>query len=458
MSLTGDNSSFSGQYALADSSKLTVASTTNLGAAATIALAGAQDILALSGFSGTFANTVTGDGVLQVTDSSDVTLTNTNGVGSDVTVDITNATLNLDAIALFANALTGSGLLNIDAATNTFNFASTTGTAFAGTVDMKNSIFTLNSMNSGALSNASLIASAGTAVLVDSSNQTVGNFILNGGTAAFGTGSLITTGTFGVTSNSSIRVDPTLTTGGNLLDQNSGVTVQLIDSSNTLTAEQLAQLTLLDINGDSLGSGASKDIVQGGNTVALALYNYALSGVGGGLNLTTMLTQLELLLGQSLTLTSDGALNPDSTLLAQLTGVGNLIIGADNSELTLSNATNDYTGSTSVNGGTLNLGSNNALGATSALTTAATTQTNLNGHSQTVGALTNAGTVTLGSGGSLTSTGAMTNSNILNLAGGTLTLNAGGTSTATGGLTGSGSLNINGGALEITGANSGLSG
>ncbi|MDA5537457.1 hypothetical protein HB976_20755, partial [Yersinia mollaretii] len=305
--------------------------------------------------------------------------------------DITNATLNLDAIALFANALTGSGLLNIDAATNTFNFASTTGTAFAGTVDMQNSIFTLNSMNSGVLSNASLIASAGTAVLVDSSNQTIGNFTLNGGTAAFGTGSLITTGTLGVTSNSSIRVDPTLTTGGNLLDQDSGVAVQLIDSSNTLTAEQLAQLTLLDINGDSLGSGASKDIVQGGNTVAQALYNYALSGVGGGLNLTTMLTQLELLLGQSLTLTSDGALNPSSTLLAQVTGVGNLIIGTDNSELTLSNATNDYTGSTSVNGGTLNLGSNNALGATSALTTAATTQTNLNGHSQTVGALTNAG-------------------------------------------------------------------
>ncbi|WP_269057430.1 autotransporter outer membrane beta-barrel domain-containing protein, partial [Yersinia mollaretii] len=458
VSLTGDNSGFSGQYALADSSKLTVASTTNLGAAATIALAGAQDILALSGFSGTFANSVTGDGVLQVADSSNVTLTNTNGVGSDVTVDITNATLNLDAIALFANALTGSGLLNIDAATNTFNFASTTGTAFTGTVDMQNSIFTLNSMNSGVLSNASLIASAGTAVLVDSSHQTIGNFTLNGGTAAFGTGSLITTGTLGVTSNSSIRVDPALTTGGNLLDQNSGITVQLIDSSNTLTAEQLARLTLLDITGNSLGSGASKDIVQGGNTVAQALYNYALSGVGGGLNLTTMLTQLELLLGQSLTLTSAGTLNPAGTLLAQLTGEGNLIIGTDNSELTLSNATNDYTGSTSVNGGILNLGSNNALGATSALNTAAATQTNLNGHSQTVGALTNAGTVTLGSGGALTSTGAMTNSNILNLADGTLTLNAGGTSTATGGLTGAGSLNINGGDLEVTGANSGLSG
>ncbi|WP_186375669.1 hypothetical protein, partial [Yersinia massiliensis] len=67
VSLTGTNSGFSGQYALAGNSKLTVASTINLGASASIALAGAQDMLALSGFSGTFANTVTGLGTLQVT-------------------------------------------------------------------------------------------------------------------------------------------------------------------------------------------------------------------------------------------------------------------------------------------------------------------------------------------------------------------------------------------------------
>ncbi|EEQ00832.1 hypothetical protein yrohd0001_39630, partial [Yersinia rohdei ATCC 43380] len=42
--------------------------------------------------------------------------------------------------------------------------------------------------------------------------------------------------------------------------------------------------------------------------------------------------------------------------------------------------------------------------------------TNLNGHSQTVGALTNAGTVTLGSGGVLNS-GLLTNSHILDVTG-----------------------------------------
>ncbi|WP_156305583.1 hypothetical protein, partial [Yersinia pekkanenii] len=71
--LSGNNSNFLGQYALAGNSKLTVASTANLGAASSIRLAGAQDILALSGFNGSFGNSVTGDGILQVTGGSNAT-------------------------------------------------------------------------------------------------------------------------------------------------------------------------------------------------------------------------------------------------------------------------------------------------------------------------------------------------------------------------------------------------
>ncbi|HEI6967697.1 TPA: hypothetical protein SK282_004391, partial [Yersinia enterocolitica] len=247
-----------------------------------------------------------------------------------------------------------------------------TGVAFTGTVDMQNSVFSLSGDNTNTLSGASLIASTGASVEVGSANQVISNFILNGGTAAFATGSLITTGTLSVTDNSTIKAEPALTTGGNLLDQDTGNSALLIDSTNVLTADDLARLTLLDLAGNSLGDDTSKDIIQGGNTVAQALYNYALTAApSGGLNITTMLTQLELLLGQSLTLTSAGAVNNDNTLLAQLTGAGNLIIGADNSEMTLNNATNDYTGSTLVNAGILNLGSDNALGQTSGLTTAA---------------------------------------------------------------------------------------
>uniref|UniRef100_UPI0016439390 hypothetical protein n=1 Tax=Yersinia rochesterensis TaxID=1604335 RepID=UPI0016439390 len=102
----------------------------------------------------------------------------------------------------------------------------------------------------------------------DNSNQAVGNFALNGGTAAFASGSLISAGTLAVTTNSNIRVDPVLTTGGNLLDQDTGTSTRLINSSNVLSATELARLTLQNIQGGSLGANAPVDVIQGANTVA----------------------------------------------------------------------------------------------------------------------------------------------------------------------------------------------
>ncbi|MBW5817228.1 autotransporter outer membrane beta-barrel domain-containing protein, partial [Yersinia kristensenii] len=460
------------------SSQIALSSRDNV-SSGTINIDSSSDLIFNSTFNGvlnaSIGHAAAGDGLATVDDGANVSLSQASAfagdwqINSSGTLTASNSnqlgvsnlslsgTLNLNGVATINNSLMGAGLLNIDTANNTFNFGVNTGTAFAGTVDMKNSIFTLSGNNTAALSNASFIASAGTAVAVGNGNQVVGNFALNGGTAAFASGSLISAGTLAVTANSNIRVDPTLTTGGNLLDQDTGTSARLINSSNVLSAADLARLTLRNILGDILSANVSADVIQGANTVAQAIYNYGLSGVGGGLSVTSALTRLALLSGQTLTLTSQGTINADRTLLAQLTGVGNLAIGANNSEMTLTNTTNNYTGSTSVNGGILNLGSNNALGQTSALNTAAGTTTNINGRSQTVGALTNAGTVTLGTGGALSS-GLLTNNNILNIAGGTLNLSAGGVSTAIGGLTGSGTLNINGGTLAISAANSALAG
>ncbi|MDN0125347.1 hypothetical protein QVN60_19625, partial [Yersinia aleksiciae] len=158
-----------------------------------------------------------------------------NDVDDAVTVDITNATLNLADIALFDHALTGSGTLNIDTANNTFNFGSNTGTAFSGTVDMRNSVFSLSGDNTNTLSGASFVASTGASIEVGSGNQTLTNLVLNGGTASFATGSLITTGTLLVSDNSTIKADSSLSTGGNLLDQDTGSSAQLISSGNVLT-------------------------------------------------------------------------------------------------------------------------------------------------------------------------------------------------------------------------------
>ncbi|WP_049604653.1 autotransporter-associated beta strand repeat-containing protein, partial [Yersinia aldovae] len=158
-----------------------------------------------------------------------------------------------------------------------------------------------------------------------------------------------------------------------------------------------------------------------------------------------------------LLLATDSNVSSNKELNALVSGVGGLQVDASNGALTLANGNNTYRGETRVNAGELILGANNAFGQTALLNVLGGASANINGHSQTVGALTNAGTVTLGSGGVLNS-GLLTNTNTVNLTGGTLNLSAGGTSTATGGLTGAGTLNVNGGNLAISGANSGLAG
>ncbi|WP_337265122.1 MULTISPECIES: hypothetical protein, partial [unclassified Serratia (in: enterobacteria)] len=81
-----------------------------------------------------------------------------------------------------------------------------------------------------------------------------------------------------------------------------------------------------------------------------------------------------------------------------LTGVGGIVFDASNGALTVTNGQNSYTGSTTIAGGDVRLGSNNAFGTTSLLTVASGASFNTNTFSQTVGALTNLGTVTLDPG------------------------------------------------------------
>ncbi|MHA7846041.1 autotransporter outer membrane beta-barrel domain-containing protein [Serratia sp. D1N4] len=389
-------------------------------------------------------------GIWNVDQEGTLTANNTNQFGTAAVA--LAGTLNLNALSQLDNALTGNGLLNIDNGNNAFNFGAGAGSAFTGTVDLNNVSFSLTGTNSNALAAATLKTSTGSATMVGPANQNVGNVVMNGGTTEFVSGSLITTDTLAVTNASTVKVDATGITSGNLLDQDDGISTDLVKSSNTLSTADLAQLTLLDSAGNSLGNGTTSDYLQGGNVVSRNTYNYNLNS-NLGLSVATQLTQADIQSGQTLTLSSAGATN--SILTAQLTGTGNLAIGADNLLMTLSNSLNSYTGSTQVNGGTLLLGANNALGATSLLTVASGATFNINNFSQTVGALTNLGTVSLDPG--VLNSGLLTNTGVLDLAGGTLNLSSGGTSTAPGGLTGAGTLNVNGGDLALSAANGGLS-
>ncbi|AJJ04235.1 outer membrane autotransporter barrel domain protein [Yersinia pseudotuberculosis] len=479
--LTANNSGFLGQYALAGNSKLTVASTNNLGASSSVALAGAGDTLSLSGFNGTFGNSVTGSGVLQVTDDAEVTLTSSNGVGNTVKVDIADATLNLNDIALFDHVLTGNGTLNVakNLASTAFDFGSTVGGAFSGIVNLTNTTFALSADNAAALARATLKLSDDSVTTVGTTDRTLHGLDLNGGTLIFDgsppqsqangvvtvTDLALNSGTVSITGvGNRENESPVTSPNVSILEQDrAGTTLELINATNV--TGDVDALGLM-INGTAItadSQGVQSAIQQGGTTVANAIHNYGLAssnGNGGsGLYVNYTLSALELLAdgANALLLATESGLTANRVLNAELFGVGGLVVDAQNGALTLANGSNRYEGTTTVTAGELILGANGAFGQTSLLDIASGASVNINGYRQTVGAVTNTGTVTLGSGGVLTS-GLLTNGGGLDLTGGTLNLTAGGASTVAGGLTGAGTLNINGGNLSVSATNSGLSG
>ncbi|MBS0849099.1 autotransporter outer membrane beta-barrel domain-containing protein, partial [Citrobacter sp. JGM124] len=456
--LGANNTGFAGNYAVSGSSSLQVSNASNLGTSASVSLAAATDILKLAGYSGIFANQVSGAGQLELNNSS-VILNSSQKLANSVGVDIdTNSNLTLSSLTAFNQALTGDGVLNIDAGNQTFAFGANTGSAFDGKVNLNNSQFALsgsNTTNTVALKNAMLSVNKGADVSVTAEGQAIGGLTFNGGTTAFNNGS-ITTNNLNVTSDSIIQIEPDQARTGNLLDQNVQSREQLVNSTTQLTEQQLQQLTLQNAQGDVLNEGVELAIHQNNADVAQGTYNYLLSGLGGGLSTVSQLVKVALIAGKTLTLDTAGSTT--KTFTAQIVGDGNLALNGNSDTLTLTNAQNSYSGTTTINSGIVAAGSDNALGQTASLSTKAGSQFNLNGKTQNIsGALTNAGTVTLGQGGNLTSD-TLVNSDTVNIDGGTFTLNNGGSSTQEGGLTGNGTLQINGGDLELSKANAGLAG
>ncbi len=476
--LTANNSGFLGQYALAGNSKLTVASTNNLGASSSVALAGAGDTLSLSGFNGTFGNSVTGSGVLQVTDDAEVTLTSSNGVGNAVTIDIADATLNLNDIALFDHVLTGNGTLNVakNLASTAFDFGSTVGGAFSGIVNLTNTTFALSADNAAALARATLKLSDDSVTTVGTTDRTLHGLDLNGGTLIFDgsppqsqangvvtvTDLALNSGTVSITGAGNWENESPVTPPNvSLLEQDRGdILLQLIDAANvTGNANDLE----LMINGTTIsaGQGVQSTVQQGGYTVANATHNYGLTSNGGsGLYVNYTLSALELLAdgANALLLATESGLTANRELNAELSGVGGLVVDAQNGALTLANGNNRYEGTTTVTAGELILGANGAFGQTSLLNIASGASANINGYRQTVGAVTNSGAVTLGNGGELTSTDTLINTGMINVTDGILNLENGGASSISGGLTGNGILNIKGGDFTISIDNNGLAG
>ncbi|WP_211961460.1 autotransporter outer membrane beta-barrel domain-containing protein [Cupriavidus plantarum] len=350
------------------------------------------------------------------------------------------ATLLIDAPTsgsyTFGQSLTGTGTLRATLAspTDVFAFGTGVGGAFGGTVALGQGTFALSGTNAASLAGATLQLEAGNVTTVGTGTQTVGNLTLGGGTLTYGASvdNKVSAGTLTLTGGT-VRIDPASTaTTGNLLAQDEGVSRQLVQAGSVAGAA--TSIALADTTGAPLSAGTA-NIVQGGGTVAVGSYDYALTtgGTNDGLYAAVRLSQLNLQAGQTLSLSADAAAPAGADELhARVTGAGGLRIDATG-VITLGNQANDYTGATHVATGTLRLGTDTALGQTTLLDVAGGAAADLNGKVQRVGMLSGAGA--------------------LHVNGGTLTIADGGT--FGGVIDGSaGGLNLSAGTLVLTGANS----
>lgn len=141
----------------------------------------------------------------------------------------------------------------------------------------------------------------------------------------------------------------------------------------------------------------------------------------GGLAVGYTLSQLDIQAGQTLILSGDASTPSGAAdMKALLSGSGNLAVNATDA-ITLTNAGNTYTGTTTVTGGTLRAGALNVIDDSSQVTLNSGTTFDLNGFDQSVNNLSGAGNVTLGAntltentagtvtyGGVISGTGAVT--------------------------------------------------
>ncbi|HBU7566693.1 TPA: autotransporter-associated beta strand repeat-containing protein [Enterobacter cloacae] len=433
-------------------------------------------LLAVTGANATLSGSITGAGenrisALNTTLSGDNTLFTgnwniTNGASANVTggQNLGDAAVNLDGTLniapasggyTFTNALTGGGLMTATVTGgNAFAFDGTVGSAFTGTLQLGQGTFALSGVNTTTLTNATLQLDGGNTTTVGSGTQTPGNLTLNGGTLRFANlaSGVIATGQLGLTSGT-VQIDPTqvASSGGSLLTEDDGSGLQLITATGTSGAA--SNLTLTDLSGAALSSSLV-NIDQNGATVAIGTYGYSLNNTNG-LGVGYTLNQLDLQSGQTLTLSGDTATPAGaSDMKALISGSGNLAIDATNA-LTLTNAGNTYTGTTTVTGGTLRAGALNVIDDSSQVTLNNGTTFDLNGFNQSVNNLTGTGNVTLGAstltenttgsvtyGGAIGGTGSVTTAGTgtwiltgnnawtggTTLGGGVLQLGAGGTS------------------------------
>lgn len=416
-----------------------------------------------------------GSATLTANQSSDLTLSGViSGIGGSLvkdgtgTLTLSGANTHTGGTAIMAGKLsvTQTAALGVGGVTNqgTLEFAAGADGAYAGTLSGAGA---LNKLGTGSVA---LTAATGSAGAVSVQGGTLG---LGDGTAA----TAFTATSAAVSSGATLTVDRDSTLGlTGALTLANGSTLNLVVGSNApvisaASASIGATGTTLNVNGISGSTAMPFTLLAttSGITGDFAAVN--VGGSGGGatdyLVVTAAKSGNNYVVNTSLAWNSPTA-NPNGVFTlasaAETFDLGTVLAnqaanpatGWDGRSLTkagdgtlILSAANTYTGTTTLNGGTLRFGIANAIAPSSAVTLAAGTTLDLNGFNQTLTGLSGAGDIALGSATLTAATAA--NATLSGVISGTgaLVKQGAGTLTLTGSNTYSGGTTISAGRLTV---------
>ncbi|EPL8096213.1 autotransporter outer membrane beta-barrel domain-containing protein [Morganella morganii] len=349
--------------------------------------------------------------------------------------------INQDKAHTFAHQLQGNGLVTTSTAGQAFDFnnksAAFAGDNFTGTLRLTNGTFDIAGDNTRALQKSRLdIGDKAVATVREGvGTQSFDRLAMSGGTLAFKdniTGSRIIDDNISVNSleldnakgTVQVKADgfdnlptPSANNKVPLLEQDESDSVaQLVNAGQASDYTGGLNLQLTDKDGNVIPSNTKteQELRQDGKVVAKGTYDYGLQtsantgGKADGLYVAYKLTEVDLQGKGSDALVlaaQSGKSGSAANLGAKITGQGDLAIDTASEYVTLSNNSNDYTGSTFVRHGKLRAEADNVLGNTQLLDLASGTAVELTstagaGTEQTAGKLTSAANslVALGKG------------------------------------------------------------